>query len=119
MKINFNQKQTIDRIEQQVCSYFKISEQDIINKDNSEVISNARHFLWYMLHFKLEMSPLSISKIYFRQPRTVKRGYAKIKSGIKYHSYYQTMYKELEEKIEPLIPKDIERFWERNPENNR
>lgn len=111
MKLNDNQKQTIDKIEKEVCSYFKISEQDIINKDNSEVISNARHFLWYILHFKLAMSPLTISKIYFRLPRTIKRGYAKIKSGIKYHSYYQIMYAELEQKIEPLIPKDTERFW--------
>lgn len=112
MALSDNQKKAIDKIEKEICSYFKIREQDIINKDNSEVISNARHFLWYMLHFKLSMSPLTISKIYFRLPRTIKKGYAKIKSGIKYHSYYQIMYAELEQKIEPLIPKDIERFWE-------
>lgn len=112
MKLNFSQKQTIDKIEHEVCSYFKISEQDIINKDNSELVSNARHFLWYILHFKLNMSPLTISKIYLRLPRSIKRGYAKIKSGIKYHSYYQIMYAELEQETEPLIPKDIERFWE-------
>lgn len=111
MKLNDTQKQTIDKIEKEICSYFKVTEQEIINKNNSDIVSNSRHFLWYMLHFKLSMSPLTISKIYSRLPRTIKRGYAKIKSGIKYHSYYRAMYKELEEKIEPLIPKDIERFW--------
>lgn len=116
--LNYNQKQTIDKIEKEVCLYFKIRENEIINKDNSELVSNARHFLWYILHFKLQMSPLTISKIYFRLPRSIKRGYAKIKNGIKYHSYYQIMHKELEEKIEPLIPKDIERFWNENPEKN-
>lgn len=115
MDISTIQQQTIDKIEHEVCVYFRVTEQDIINKDNSEISSNARHFLWYMLHFKLGMSPLKISNIYLKMPRAVKKGYAKIKNGIKYHSYYKVMYNELSEKIEPFIPKDIERFW--NPEN--
>lgn len=119
MNLNDKQKQTIEKIEREVCAYFNVTEQELINKSMSNVVSNARHFLWYILHFKMEMSPLSISKIYFRLPRTIKKGYARVKAGIKYHSYYQIMYKELEEKIKPLIPKDIERFWNRNPENNR
>lgn len=113
MKLNTEQINKIDEIEEIIAKYFGISPQDIINKLQKENVSNARYFLWYILHFKLEMSSNKIGKIYLYTPRLVKYGYAKIKNGIRFHKFYNNIYEDLMEKIEPILPKDLDRFWEK------
>lgn len=72
--------------------------------------STARYFLYYILHYSLGLSSSTIANMYFRAPRCVKRGVAKIKLGVVRHKYYNAIYADLMEKIQPLIPGDIDRF---------
>lgn len=111
MILEYEQQKTVDTIEETVVKYFEVEPQDIVNKRGSENIRNARYFLWYILHFKLEMSPKSIGLIYMYDTRTVKYGYAKIRNSMKYHKMYVSVYEELMEKVKPLIPLNLDKFW--------
>lgn len=111
MKLTTEQINKIDEIEMIVANHFGIEPQSIINRESKENVSNARYFLWYILHFDLGMSPTQLGRLYYRTPRLVKRGYAKIKSGIKFHKLYSNIYEDLMEKTEPILPKDLDKFW--------
>ncbi len=38
---------------------------------------------------------------------------AKIKNGLKFHKVYTSIYEDLLKKIEPILPKDLDKFWNR------
>lgn len=118
MKLAYKFQKRIDEIAEEVCKYFNVSEQQIISRDCTENVSNARYFLWYILHYEMRLSAKKLSNIYFREPRNVFRGISKIKQGIKNQPYYKAIYEDLYRKVEPLIPEDIERFLE-NMEEKR
>lgn len=113
MRVEPHVLEQIETIENIVCTHFGVTEQQVINKGRMEDVVFTRAFLFYILHFKLEMSPLDISRIYSRTPRNIKKMYAKIKHGLKYQKLYNTMYEDLMKKIEPILPKDLEKFWNR------
>lgn len=113
MKLDIDVSRKIEEIEEIVRSHFGVIEQQIINKERTEDVVSARAFLFYILHYKLEMSPLTISKVYPRQPRGIKKLCAKIKNGLKFHKVYTSIYEDLLKKIEPILPKDLDKFWNR------
>ena len=113
MKLDIDVENKIEEIEKIICSHFGVTGQQIINKERTEDVISARAFLFYILHYKLEMSPLTISKIYPRQPRGIKKLCAKIKNGLKFHKVYTSIYEDLLKKIEPILPKDLDKFWNR------
>ena len=55
MKLTTEQINKIDEIEMIVANHFGIEPQSIINRESKENVSNARYFLWYILHFDLGM----------------------------------------------------------------
>lgn len=113
MKLDIDVENKIEEIEKIICSHFGVTEQELVNKERMENVVSARAFLFYILHYKLEMSPLTISKIYPRQPRGIKKLCAKIKNGLKFHKVYTSIYEDLLKKIEPILPKDLDKFWNR------
>lgn len=104
MELDEKQRELIDNIEYEVAKNFGVTQQDIINKQTRESVSNARYFIFYILHFKLGMTPRAIAREYFYNPRSVKMGYAKIKHRLKYYAYYSNILEELMEKIKPFLP---------------
>jgi chromosomal replication initiation ATPase DnaA len=118
MKLAYKFQNKIDEIAEEVCKYFNVSEQQIISRDCTENVSNARYFLWYILHYEMKLSGKTLAKMYFRTHRGVFKGVAKIRSGLKTQPFYQIIYDNLYKKVELLIPEDIERFLE-NMEEKR
>lgn len=116
MRLNIEQANLVDRIEKEVCTYFGVSTQEIINRDRRETVVTAREFIFFMLHFRLKVSSKQLSRIYCRTPRNIIRCYSNMRAKIKFHQCYKTMNDEILQKIEPLLPKDIERFMS-TPEN--
>lgn len=110
MTLTAEQQHKVDQIANEVYKYFGVVEQDIINHNMKEKPSTARYFLYYILHYNLGLSSSTIANMYFRAPRCVKRGVAKIKLGVVRHKYYNAIYTDLMEKIQPLIPGDIDTF---------
>lgn len=110
MNLNLEQNKKIDEIESIVCQYFQVREQDVINNSRKKDHTIARYFLWYILHYNLCLSSLTIARVYLINARSVKVGCAKIKMRIKTHKYYKNIYDELMAKIEPIMPKDIDKF---------
>lgn len=113
MTLELDVAKKIDEIEKIACTHFGVTEQELVNKERMENVVSARAFLFYILHYKLEMSPLTISKVYPRQPRSIKKMCAKIKNGLKFHKVYTSIYEDLLKKIEPILPKDLDKFWNR------
>lgn len=119
MELAYKFQKKVDEISDVICEYFNISEQEIISRNISEKVANARYFLWYILHYEMRLSAKKLSNIYFREPRNVFRGISKIKQGIKNQPYYKAIYEDLYRKVEPLIPEDIERFLENMEEKKK
>lgn len=113
MILELRHQKVIDKISEEVCKYFDVSEQDIVNKDKKEKPSNARYFLWYILHYEMRLSVRMIADTYIRAERNVYKGISKIRCGLRTQSYYRTIYNELLNRIHPLIPKDWEREIEK------
>ena len=61
MELDEKQRELIDNIEYEVAKYFGVTQQDIINKQTRESVSNARYFIFYILHFKLGMTHVTAS----------------------------------------------------------
>lgn len=118
MELAYKIQNKVDKISEIVCTYFNVEEQQIISRNSTERVSNARYFLWYILHYHLRISGLTLAKIYFRKKRVVFSGISKIRQGIKNQPFYKIIYEDLYKKVEPLIPEDIERFLE-NMEEKR
>lgn len=104
------QKLVIDNICRVVCKYFNVREQDLFNSDRREKVFNAKTFLWYILHYEVRLSANTLSDVYMTDKRSIFRGIAKIRTGISTQPYYRFIYDDLLKKLEPLLPKDIERF---------
>lgn len=111
MKLSIKQQTTIDNIQKNICLYFKIDEQEIVNNGRTENIVLARSFFFYILHYNLSMSTNCISSNYLRIPRNVYKLYAKVRHGLKYYKFYNVIYDEIMEKIKPFMPTDVEKFW--------
>lgn len=103
MELNSEQIKKIEEIESVLCGYFHIGKQDIINDLRTMKASTTRYFLWYILHFELGMSSLTIARMYLRTPRAVKMGCSKIKFRIKTHRRYKNEYDELMQNLSVVI----------------
>lgn len=110
--MNEYQKKKVDEIANEICDYFNVTEKNIINMDRREAPLNAKTFLWYILHYELYLSIKTISKIYLRDPRSICRGVARIREGMKNQPYYRIIYSNLMKRISPIIPSDMQKFLE-------
>lgn len=84
------EKKVIERIEKDVCSFFSVNLQSIINQDRTSQVSMARGYIFYILHKDYGLSISKIANTYFRTPRAVFWHINKIKYFLK-----QRMYKEI------------------------
>lgn len=110
MKLNLEQNKKVDEIESIICQYFQVREQDVINNSRIKDHTIARYFLWYILHYNLCLSSLTIARLYLRSARGIKVGLSKVKLRINTHKYYKNIYEDLMAKIEPIMPKNIDKF---------
>lgn len=59
------------KIESSICQLFGVDIESIYSRDMRRVVSNARHYLWFILHLHFGMSYLDIARQYKRSRRKV------------------------------------------------
>lgn len=84
------------RITEIVCEHFGC-EKDLISEKQGDYLrySTARHFIWYLAHYRIQVVVNELSLVFKRTPNTIKKGIAKIKFGIEHERYYQNIYQEI------------------------
>ena len=80
----------IERIEKNVCDFFGVSVQSIVNMDRTSNVSMARGFIFYILHHDYKISISKIANTYFRTNRAVFWHIGKIR-----HLLKQRIHKEI------------------------
>ena len=88
------EKELIHKVEKEVCAYFLVNPQDIVNNNKTSNVSLARGYIFYILHVDNKISINKIANFYMRQKRVVFWNVSKIKFLIK-----QRIYKDIYEKI--------------------
>ena len=88
------------RITEIVCEHFGC-EKDLITEKQGDYLrySTARHFIWYLAHYRIPVVINELSLVFKRKPNTIKKGTAKIKFGIGHERYYHKIYNDLIEKL--------------------
>lgn len=73
MELAYKFQKKVDEISDVICEYFNINEQEIISRNISEKVANARYFLWYILHYEMRLSAKSYL-IYILESREMYSG---------------------------------------------
>ena len=87
---NQDEFKIIDNVEKDVCAFFGVNRQAIVNKDRTSQVSMARGYIFYILHKEYGLSISKIANTYLRTNRAVFWHIGKIKYFLK-----QRMYKEI------------------------
>ena len=88
------------RITEIVCEYFGCDKELLYEKHGDYLrYSTARHFIWYLAHYRIPVVVNELSLVFKRKPNAIKKGIAKIKFGIERERYYQSIHNELVEKL--------------------
>lgn len=74
-----NENFDIERIEQVICDFFKVSSESLYQRQGTHREATARHFLWYILHTDFGMSNSKIAKRYIRSERATLRYRSEVK----------------------------------------
>lgn len=97
MELSEREREKMEEVIACVCEYFDV---DILvtteRHGKYQTCSNARHFCWYILHYDLGISIRLIGKRFKRKENTIKKGVAKIKSGIRQQRYYRDKFHDLQ-----------------------
>ena len=88
------------RITEIVCEHFGC-EKDLISEKQGDYLrySTARHFIWYIAHYRIPVVINELSLVFKRKPNTIKKGIAKIKFCIVHERYYRNIYDDIIQKI--------------------
>lgn len=88
-------------IEQIIANHFGITHEELLT-DNSRPASDARHFLWYILHAILGYSSNSIGKRYSVSGRNVLFYSSMVRDGIKHQPFYSTHFRRIQASLKLL-----------------
>ena len=83
---------TIERI----ANFFGYTTEDVMRKDKSHKVSNARNFIFYILHAKCGMSSKAIAKKFNRGARHIKHQNSTTKYRVENFKDYKDTYIKLE-----------------------
>jgi len=81
-------------IEQIIANHFGITHEELLVSQNRPA-SDARHFLWYILHCIMGFSGNAVAKTYSVSPRNVLYYSAMVRDGIKYQPFYATHFRQI------------------------
>lgn len=89
------QEQQIEQVKNQVCTYYRVTFEQIIDKNQSKQVSSARNMLMYILHCDLGVSFGVLSKMLNRTSRNVQMRVADTKYIVENQKKYQKQYTEI------------------------
>lgn len=88
-------------IEQIIANHFGITHEGLLT-DRGRDASDARHFLWYILHCIMGYSGQSVARQYGTSARNVMHYSSLIKDGIRSQPFYAKHYRELRSVLKTL-----------------
>lgn len=83
-------------IENIVCNYFGITIEEFYSKRNFSNISDARHFVCYILHCRYGYSFAYLARRYSISKRNMQKRVAKIKNGVATQPFYRNKLSDIE-----------------------
>ena len=91
---------SIAKVKKAVCSYYGISNQQLISKNRTKNIAGARHIAMYLCRKILDAPYKEIGKEFGRRDHsTVMNACVKVEKNIKTNSLYQKVVEDIEAKI--------------------
>lgn len=90
----------IEETIEKVANFFGYTTADVVKKDKSHDVSNARNFIFYILHCKCGMSSNAIAKKFERGVRHIKHQNATTKYRVENFKDFKDTYAQLEASIE-------------------
>lgn len=90
VKPNEEEIKIIERVEEAVCRYFGVDEDEISSRKKTLNIAMARSFVFYILHTDYKISINKIANTYFRTPRLVNWQCEKLRYMLKQRNYAKT-----------------------------
>lgn len=90
-------------IERIVGEHFNVPVEQLVSGGNTRDITDARHFLWYILNTIMGFNGTMISKHYGVTTRNVFYSVALIRDGIKNQPFYSKHMAEIQEQLKDLI----------------
>ena len=90
-----------DIIEQIIANHFGITHEELLT-DSTRPASDARHFLWYILHAILGYSSNSIGKRYGVSQRNVLFYSSMVRDGIHNQPFYATNFRRIQKSLKML-----------------
>lgn len=88
-------------IEQIIANHFGITHEELLTS-STRPASDARHFLWYILHAVLGYSSNYIGKHYGVSSRNVLHYSSSVKDGIRYQPFYARNFRGIQSKLKIL-----------------
>lgn len=86
-------------VERIVGTHFNVTPEQIRAGGKYRNITDARHFLWYILHTTLGYNGKSISKEYRVTPRNIYYSVALIRDGIHTQPFYSKHFSEIQREL--------------------
>lgn len=90
-----------DIIEQIIANHFGITHEELLT-DSTRSASDARHFLWYILHAILGYSSNNIGKRYGVSQRNVLFYSSMVRDGIHNQPFYATNFRRIQKSLKIL-----------------
>lgn len=88
-------------IEQIIANHFGITHEELLT-DACRSASDARHFLWYVLHTILGYSSNSIGRRYSVSTRNVLFYSSMVRDGIKTQPFYSSNFRKIQSQLKML-----------------
>lgn len=82
-------------VEKIVGDYFEVSPEEIRGKNRNMNCSDARHFVWHILHYILGYKVSFIAKVYGVTRRNVYYSITQIHEGIRMQPFYEYHYRNI------------------------
>lgn len=85
----------MDSTIEQVCDYFNISKERVIEKTNKQDISMIRNYIYYILHYEYKFSIGQIARRFGRCRREINYRVSELKYRIEYFPFNKIEYQDI------------------------
>lgn len=85
----------MDSTIEQVCDYFNISKERVIEKTNKQDISMIRNYIYYILHYEYKFSIGQIARRFGRCRREINYRVSELKYRIEYFPFNKQEYQDI------------------------
>lgn len=90
----------IDDTIEKIANFFGFTKEAVLGKDNSHKISQARNFIYYILHFDCGCSSATIAKKMRRSTRQVQHQNSITKYHVENFKPFQTTYNQVTNELD-------------------